>query len=146
MNSTIRNALTALAVAASLTVAACGGSGVDNDEAERLRDHATQVQEDAQRTAEEVRAGTKDAEQAAEEIQDDVTGLANESINAVEDAESRTRPSGSSRRPRSSSTRRTRTSGSRLGGARLRGAPARAPRGQRVTGRVSDAGRGPVSR
>ena len=87
MNSTIRNALTALALAATLTIAACGGGGVDNDEAEQIRDHAAEVQQDAQRTADEVRAGTKDAEEAAKEIQDDATDLANETIDAVEDAD-----------------------------------------------------------
>jgi hypothetical protein len=79
--------LTALAVAAiSTTVAACGGSGVDADEAAAIRDHATQVQQDAQRSAQEVRAGRKDAEQAAEEVQDDVNDLANETIDAAKDA------------------------------------------------------------
>jgi hypothetical protein len=45
------------------------------------------VQQDAQKTADEVRAGTKDAEQAAKEIQEDATDLTNESIDAVEDAD-----------------------------------------------------------
>lgn len=87
MTTMIRTSLTALAIAASITVAACGGSGVDNDEADKIRDHATQVQEDAQRTADEVRAGTKDAEEAAKEIQQDATDLANETIDAAKDAD-----------------------------------------------------------
>jgi hypothetical protein len=79
--------LTALVVAISLGVVACGGSsGISDDEADQIRNHAAEVQRDAQKTAEEVRAGTKDAEQAAEEIQDDVKDVTNETIDAVEDA------------------------------------------------------------
>lgn len=79
----MRKLLTGLAVAVSITVAACGGAGVDNDEAEKIRDHATEIQRDAQQAAEEVRNGTKDAEQAAEGIQDDMNGLADETIDAA---------------------------------------------------------------
>lgn len=82
----IRKLLTAAAVAVSLTVAACGGSGIDNDEAEKIRDHAAEVQQDAQKTADEVRNGTKDAEQAAKEINEDMNDLANETIDAAKDA------------------------------------------------------------
>lgn len=83
----MRKLLTALAVVASITVAACGGSGIDNDEAEQIRDHAAEVQQEAQKTAEEVRGGTKDAEQAAKEIEDDMNDLANETIDAAKDAD-----------------------------------------------------------
>jgi hypothetical protein len=78
--------LTALVVAISLGVVACGGSGIDNHDANQIRNHAEQVQRDAQKTADEVRAGTKDAEQAAEEIQQDVNDVTNETIDAVKDA------------------------------------------------------------
>ena len=83
----IRKLLTASLVAVSLAVVACGGGGVDQDEAKKIQDHATQVREDAQKAADEVRAGTKDAEQAAEVVQEDATDLADESIDAVEDAD-----------------------------------------------------------
>ncbi len=83
----IRKLVALLVVTTSLGVVACGGSGVDQQEADRIQDKATQVQQDAQRTADEVRAGTKDAEQAAEEIQDDMNDLANDTIDAVEDAD-----------------------------------------------------------
>ena len=82
----MKQLLTALAVAVSLGVVACGGNGIDQKEADQIRDHAEQVQQDAQRTADEVRAGTKDAQQAAEEIQDDMTDLGNETIDAAKDA------------------------------------------------------------
>jgi DNA polymerase elongation subunit (family B) len=82
----IRKLLAATAVVVSLTVVACGGSGIDNKEAEQIRDHATEVQKDAQKTVEEVRNGTKDAEEAAKEIQEDTNDLANETIDAAKDA------------------------------------------------------------
>ena len=63
----MRTLLTALALAASITVAACGGAGIDNDEADKIRDHAAEVD-------------------AAKEIQDDVNELTNETIDAAKDA------------------------------------------------------------
>ena len=83
----IRKLLTVSIVTVSLAVVACGGGGVDQDEAQQIQDHATRVRQDAQKAADEVRAGTKDAEQAAKEVQEDATDLANESIDAVEDAD-----------------------------------------------------------
>jgi hypothetical protein len=50
----------------------------------RQLEHAAQVQRDAQRTADAVRAGTKDAGPAAEEIQDDATGVADETLDAAQ--------------------------------------------------------------
>ena len=78
--------LAALAVTISLGVVASGGNGIDNQEEDQIREHSEQVRQDAQRTADEVRAGTKDAEQAAKEIQDDVNDLTNETIDAAKDA------------------------------------------------------------
>ena len=83
----MRKLLTALAVAASLTVVACGGNGVDHKDADQIRDHAAEIQRDAQRAADEVRAGTRDAEQAAREIQDDMTDLTDETLDAAKDAD-----------------------------------------------------------
>jgi hypothetical protein len=83
----MRTFLTGLAVAVSLTAAACGNSGIDQDEADRIRDHAAEVQRDASKTADEVRAGTKDAEQAAKEIDQDMNELGNEAIDAAKDAD-----------------------------------------------------------
>ena len=83
----IRKLLTASLVAVSLAVVACGGGGVDQDEAQKIQDHAAQVRQDAQKAADEVRAGTKDAEEAAKEIQEDANDVANESIDAVKDAD-----------------------------------------------------------
>ena len=82
----IRKVLAAVAVVVSLTVVACGGSGIDNDEADKIRDHAAEVQRDAQQAAEDVRSGTKDAEQAAKEIESDAKDLTNETIDAAKDA------------------------------------------------------------
>ncbi len=83
----MRKLLTALAVAASLTVVACGGSGIDRKDADQIRDHAAEIQRDAQRAADEVRAGTKDAEEAAREVQDDMNDLTDETLDAAKDAD-----------------------------------------------------------
>ena len=82
----MRKLLTALAITASITVAACGGAGIDNDEAEKIQDRAAEIRQDAQQTADEVRAGTKDAEVAAKEIREDMTGLADETLEAAKGA------------------------------------------------------------
>ena len=84
----MRKLLTALAVAASLTVVACGGGrGIHQDDADALRQNSAEIQRNAQRAASEVRAGTKDAEQAAREIQDDMNDLTDETLDAAKDAD-----------------------------------------------------------
>lgn len=82
----IRKVLTATAVAVSLTIAACGGTGVDEKKVEDIQDHAAEIQKDAQQTAKDVQNGTKDAEEAAKEINEDMNDLANETIDAAKDA------------------------------------------------------------
>ena len=84
----IRTSLLGLVIAATVGIAACGSdNGISQSENKQIQDHAAQVRKDAQKTADEVRAGTKDAEQAAKEIQDDMTDLGNETIDAAKDAD-----------------------------------------------------------
>jgi hypothetical protein len=85
----IRASLTGLVVAAALTLAACGdgGTGVSKTESENLQKQSTELQHKANKTAEDIKAGNVDAEQATEELQDDATKLADDSIEAVKDAD-----------------------------------------------------------
>src|SRR6478609_7626996 len=86
--SPTRKLLTALAVAASLTIVACGGgAGINHDDADAIREHAAEIQRDAQRGASDVRSGTKDAEQAARDVQDDMNDLTDETLDAAKDAD-----------------------------------------------------------
>ncbi len=83
----MRKLLTALALTVSITVAACGGGTIDNDKAEKIRDRAAEIQQDAQQTAEDVRTGTQDAEVAAKAVEADMNELANEAIDAAKDVD-----------------------------------------------------------
>jgi hypothetical protein len=85
----IRASLTGLVVAAALTIAACGdgGTGVSKTESEQLQKQSTELQQKANKTAEDIKSGKVDAEQASKELQDDATKLAGDSIEAVKDAD-----------------------------------------------------------
>ena len=85
----IRASLTGLVVAAALTIAACGdgGTGVSKTESEQLQKQSTELQKKANKTAEDIKAGKVDADQATKELQDDATKLADDSLEAVKDAD-----------------------------------------------------------
>jgi hypothetical protein len=85
----IRASLTGLVVAAALTIAACGdgGTGVSKTESEQLQKQSTELQQKANKTAEDIKAGKVDAEQATKALQDDATKLADDSLEAVKDAD-----------------------------------------------------------
>jgi DNA gyrase/topoisomerase IV subunit A len=85
----IRASLTGLVVAAALTLAACGdgGTGVSKTESDQLQKQSTELQQKANKTAEDIKSGKVDAEQASKELQADATKLADDSIEAVKDAD-----------------------------------------------------------
>ena len=84
----IRASLTGLVVAAALTIAACGDgpTGVSKTESEQLQKQSTELQQKANKTAADIKSGKVDAEQATKELQNDATKLADDSIEAVKDA------------------------------------------------------------
>src|SRR5690349_3470503 len=83
----LRTSLVGLVITASVGIAACGtDNGISQDEANQLQKQSQELQQKAQKTADDVRSGKVDAEQAAKDIQDDANKLTNDTIDAAKDS------------------------------------------------------------
>ena len=84
----IRTSLVGLVIAAAIGIAACGSdNGISQDEANKLQQQSTELQQKAQKTADDVKSGKVDADKAAKDIQDDANKLTNDTIDAAKDSD-----------------------------------------------------------
>src|SRR3954469_7301465 len=84
----IRTTLAGLVIAAAIGIAACGSdNGISHDEADKLQKQGQELQQKAQKTAEDVKSGKVDAEKAARDLQDDANKLTNDTIDAAKDSD-----------------------------------------------------------
>jgi len=62
----IRTSLVGLVIAAAIGIAACGSdNGISQDEANKLQKQSQELQQKAQKTADDIKAGKVDPEKAA---------------------------------------------------------------------------------
>jgi uncharacterized phage infection (PIP) family protein YhgE len=79
----IRTSLVGLVIAAAVGIAACGGGGISQKEANQLQDRGAALQQKAQQISADVKSGKITAEEGAKQLQEDATNLADDSIDAA---------------------------------------------------------------